>query len=282
VTEVSLDELGLDAQTPSSLSAEHSIRIGAAIDAPHSFTDGDALPFLWHWAHFAPLTPTTDLGVDGHPKLPGGITSNYPRRMWASGTIEAPGQLVVGKSATRHSRVVEAKESSGRSGALLIVTVEHRYRQFGVDQIIEDQTLVYRTPSDPVRLPAGNVQPELKSGQWLERHVPGPVSLFRFSAITFNAHRIHYDHPYATSVEGYPDLVVHGPLVALRVGQAIGNHSRRRLGRFQFRGNAPLFVNLPFTIVGETTGDDVSAKVIRNDGTEAMTVKAMLTPADKG
>jgi hydroxyacyl-ACP dehydratase HTD2-like protein with hotdog domain len=275
------DELGLETKTDSILSAEHATRIGAVLDARHTFADGDALPVLWHWACFAPLTPTVDLGADGHPQLSEGTTSNYPRRMWASGTVDALGQLVLGENATRHSRVVGAKESNGRAGPLLIVEVEHRYRQFGVDQIIEGQTLVYRKPGDIVPLPEGDVQPDLESGQWQERHVPDPVTLFRFSAITFNSHRIHYDQPYATRVEGYPDLVVHGPLTALRVGEAIRTHNGRPLMHFQFRANAPLFVNLPFAIVGRVTGDDVAAKVIRNDGMEAMTIAGRLARTEE-
>jgi itaconyl-CoA hydratase/mesaconyl-C4 CoA hydratase len=195
--------------------------------------------------------------------------------MWASGAVEAPGQLIVGQPATRTSKIIESRRSEGRSGALLIVRLQHRYRQFDADQIAEEQTLVYRTPGPPMALPIGDHQPEVRSDQWQERHTPNTATLFRFSAITFNSHRIHYDHPYVTGVEAYPALVVHGPLIALLVGESMRRRFGRDLSRFEFRANAPLFVDLPFTIVG--TGDSVlEAKVIRNDGIEAMTVIAML------
>jgi hydroxyacyl-ACP dehydratase HTD2-like protein with hotdog domain len=268
-------DIGLTEETTSSLSAEHTARISATIDSTATFAAGETLPLLWHWAHFTPITPTADLGPDGHSRLPSGPAKRYPRRMWASGAVEAPGQLIVGEPATRTSKIVDSKESEGRSGALLIIRVEHRYRQFDTDQIIEEQSLVYRTPGPAVPLPAGDHQLAAEPGQWQERYTLDTATLFRFSAITFNSHRIHYDHPYATTVEGYPALVVHGPLAALLVGESIRRRSGRELSRFEFRAGAPLFVDLPFTIVG-TDNHAWDAQVIRNDGVEAMKVAATL------
>jgi hydroxyacyl-ACP dehydratase HTD2-like protein with hotdog domain len=272
---LSLGDVGLAEETASELSAEHTARIGATIDATAIPADGEGLPLLWHWAHFTPTTATADLRADGHPRLPDGLMAQYPRRMWASGTVEAPGQLIVGQPATRTSQIIESRKSEGRSGALLIVQLQHRYRQFDADQIVEEQTLVYRTPGPPVALPVGDHQPEVGPDRWQERHTPDTATLFRFSAITFNSHRIHYDHPYVTGVEGYPALVVHGPLTAVLVGESMRRHFGRELSRFEFRANAPLFVDLPFTIVG-TAGPVLNAQVIRNDGIEAMTVAATL------
>jgi hydroxyacyl-ACP dehydratase HTD2-like protein with hotdog domain len=272
---LSLDDLGLTEETASGLTAEHTARIGATIDATAIPGDGEGLPLLWHWAHFTPTTATSDLGPDGHPRLPEGPVKQFPRRMWASGTVEAPGQLIVGEPATRTSQIIETRESEGRSGALLIVRVQHRYRQFDDDQVVEEQTLVYRPPGPPVALPVGDHQPEVGPDRWQERHTPNSATLFRFSAITFNSHRIHYDHPYVTGVEGYPALVVHGPLTAVLVGESIRRRFGRELSRFEFRANAPLFVDLPFTIVA-TAGPVLEAKVIRNDGIEALTVAATL------
>jgi len=273
---LTVEDLGLVEETTSVVSAEHTSRIGAVLDEPHTFTAGEPLPLLWHWAHFTPLTPTAQLGSDGHPVLPPGPTQGYPRRMWASGLVEAPGHLVVGQPATRTTRVMRTKASEGRSGALLIVTVEHRYAQDGTDRIVEEQTLVYRTPGPPVLLPAGDHHPVVTDGQWAESHRPDAVTLFRFSAVTFNSHRIHYDQPYATAVEGYPALVVHGPLTALRVGESIRRQCGQELARFEFRATAPLFADLAFTIVGTPADDGPTAVVVRNDGTEAMTAHATL------
>jgi 3-methylfumaryl-CoA hydratase len=272
---VSLHDIGLTEETGSELSPEHAVQIGATVNATSTPGAGDALPLLWHWAYFTPTAPTSELGTDGHPVLPDGPLSKFPRRMWASGSVEADGDLVVGTPATRTSRILDHKESEGRSGALFIVRVEHRYRQFDVDRIVEQQTLVYREAGPPIPLPVGNHRPEVEGDQWQEDHLPDTATLFRFSSITFNSHRIHYDEPYATSVEGYPALVVHGPLTALLVGESIRRRLGRALARFEFRANAPLFVNCPFSIIG-TPGTDVSAHVVRNDGTEAMKVTATL------
>ena len=273
---LSLGNLGLSEESTSELSAEQTVRIGATVDATTVPGAGEGLPLLWHWAHFTPTAATSDLGADGHPRLPDGPLAQYPRRMWASGTVEALGQLVVGEPATRRSQVVEARESDGRSGALMIVRVQHRYSQFDADQIVEEQTLVYRTPGPPVPMPAGDHQPEVGPDRWQERHTPNTATLFRFSAVTFNSHRIHYDRPYATGIEGYPALVVHGPLSAVLVGESFRRRFGRELSRFEFRANAPLFVDLPFTIVANS-GPPLEAEVFRNDGVQAMAVAATLT-----
>jgi hydroxyacyl-ACP dehydratase HTD2-like protein with hotdog domain len=274
--ELQLHELGLTDETRSSVSAGHSTLMAATIDAPHPFADGEALPLLWHWAHFAPSTATADLGLDGHPSIRDGPVRAFARRMWASGSVKAIGRLIVGEPAVCHSTVVESKKTSGRSGSLLIVTLEHRYRQFGIDQIVEQQTLVYRTPGPVMTLPVGAWRPQVEAGQWDDLIAPNEISLFRFSAVTFNSHRIHYDHPYATSVEGYPDLVVQGPYTALMVGESIRRHTGRELTAFDFRASAPLFVNQPFTIVGTHAMDNPSVRVVRNDGTDAMQATATL------
>ena len=272
---LSLGDIGLTPTTTSALSPEHTARLGATLDATATPVEGEDLPLLWHWAHFTPMTQSSGLAPDGHPGLPAGPADHYPRRMWASGAIEATGKLILGEPATRKSEILQCKQSEGRSGDLLIVRLQHRYRQFDIDQIVEEQTLVYRTPGPPIPLPPGDHHPELGPGQWHERRTLNTVTLFRFSAVTFNAHRIHYDQPYARAEEGYPALVVHGPLTALLVGESLRQHSGNELTQFEFRANAPLFVDLPFTIVG-TNGATVGAQVIRNDGAEAMVVSAAL------
>ena len=110
----------------------------------------------------------------------------------------------------------------------------------------------------------------------------GPVALFRYSAVTFNSHRIHYDQTFAREVEGYPDLVVHGPLTATLLCDAVARHAGRPVVRFDYRANAPLFVDLPFTLLGRPDGDAVAARVVRNDGAEAVVATARLAPPGAG
>jgi 3-methylfumaryl-CoA hydratase len=275
-TEVSLADVGFVESTTSPLDAEQAAIIAAALDAPEVPAEGEPLPLLWHWAHFTPRARTDDLGADGHPPTPAHVRDIYPRRMWASGSIDAPGRLIVGEPAERRSAIVKLKESEGKTGPLMIVTVEHTYRQRGEVVMVEQQSLVYRTQGDPVPMPVGEHLPEAEPGGWVERRRPTTVQLFRFSAITFNSHRIHYDDAYAREVEGYPALVVHGPLTAMSVAASIEHQTGRPLRTFRFRAVAPLFVGLTSTIVGTRDGDDVTATVVRNDGATAMEASATL------
>jgi 3-methylfumaryl-CoA hydratase len=266
---ISLSDLGLEKTAVASISAEHTERLSSTLNFDWAPKRGESLPLLWHWGHFTPTVPTDSLGRDGHPRPASRFLEQYPRRMWASGRVEQRGQLVIGEPATRTTRLLEAKESEGKSGLLLIVHLEHVYLQFGREQVREEQTLVYRDQGGATALPVGDYQATTDSTQWSTRVVPDPTLLFRFSAVTFNSHRIHYDAPYALEVEGYPALVVHGPLAAILTKEAV----QTRLGpisRFEFRANAPLFVGFPFTIIGNNLSR--SATVVRNDGVEAMVV----------
>jgi 3-methylfumaryl-CoA hydratase len=275
LSSLTLSDIGLTERTTSEMSVEHAEQIAATIDSSNQSQRGSPLPFLWHWAYFTPTAATAALGDDGHPRLPPGPLSAYPRRMWAAGKIEACRPLVLGVQATRTSKIVSTKESTGRSGTLAIVGLEHRYHQEDAERLIEEQTLVYRGAGPPVPLPVGALRPSIKAEQWSDRHRPNSRLLFRFSSLTFNSHRIHFDRPYATSVEDYPTLVVHGPLTALLVAESIRRACGRDLARFEFRANAPLFVDSELTIVG-TRGTPIEAEVVRNDGVKAMQVWAEL------
>jgi 3-methylfumaryl-CoA hydratase len=274
--ELALADLGFEEVVSSPLTGDRTEIIAAALDAPSAPVAGEPLPLLWHWAHFTPRTPTSAIGPDGHPPTPAHLHARYPRRMWASGSVEAPGRLVVGEAAERRSAIVELKESEGRSGPLMIVTVEHTYTQGGVTPLVERQTLMYRTQGSPVPAPEGGHVPEAPEEGWVERRCPDPVELFRFSAITFNSHRIHYDDRYAREAEGYPGLVVHGPLTAITAATSMERNTGRMLSSFTFRAVAPLFVGLPSHVVGISDGDDVSVTVVRNDGTTAMQASGSL------
>lgn len=272
--ELSADDVGVAPVTTSELSAEHARRVAAVLGTDDDLTDGSPLPLLWHWAFFAPAVPTAGLGPDGHPRMsPGGPTADLPRRMWAGGRVRAHEALLVGTPATRRSRVAQAERKSGRSGDLLVVTVEHQIEQVDRVVITEEQDLVYRSASGaPVDAPTGDQQPDVPAGGWSDRVTMDPVTLFRFSAITFNSHRIHYDLPYATAEEGYPALVVHGPLTAM----LLAGSSRRRDrpgASFEFRASAPVFAGIPFSLVGQPDDEWIELRAVRNDGAVAMTAR---------
>jgi 3-methylfumaryl-CoA hydratase len=264
--------VGAAASLTSSLPVEHAQRVAAVFNGPADLRSGDPLPLLWHWAFFAPPVPSAGLGRDGHPVLdPDGPTAGLPRRMWVGGCVEQHAPLVLGAPAVRRSTVTRLERKSGRSGHLLFVTIEHTVEQSGTLAISERQDLVYRAAGPPIAAPEGDVMPEVPSGGWLERQKIDPITLFRFSAVTFNSHRIHYDRTYATADEGYPALVVHGPLTAILLANAGQRHGSRG-ATFEFRASAPLFEGLPFTILGSPQPDASSLELaaVRNDGVVAV------------
>jgi 3-methylfumaryl-CoA hydratase len=189
--------------------------------APHA---GAPLPPGWQWLFFNPVARQSTLGEDGHPRrdLPGSFLPPIPlpRRMWAGSRIRYLAPLPVGAEAARISRILNIVPKEGRAGRMCFVTVEHTLAVDGRDCIVEDQDIVFREASPPSAAPAAELLPaEAAPVQWEEGLVPGTLLLFRYSALTFNGHRIHYDQPYARDVEGYRDLVVHGPLTATLLQQ---------------------------------------------------------------
>lgn len=275
---VDIDDLGIPAVMSSVVPAEHADRVAAALDYGRTFRHGDPLPPLWHWTFFTPTAPTAELGHDGHPRLPAASgTAGLPRRMFAGGRMRWPGRLRVGVEAECHAAVVSAGEKAGRSGRLLVVTVRYTFHQDCGVAVEEEQDLIYREPAaQPVPLPSGAHQAPAPDGGWREDVLFGRVALFRFSAVTFNAHRIHYDGEYARDVEGYPRLIVHGPLVALRLAQSAQSRLGEDLSAFAFRATAPLFEGVAFSVVGQIAAEG-SAEVtaIRNDGQVAMRATAV-------
>jgi len=222
-------------------------------DAPAR--DGDPMPPLWHWLYFLPLTPQSQLGEDGHAKRGGFLPPvPLPRRMWAGGKLTFHKPIHVGETITRVSRVESIDANQGRSGALVFVKVVHELGGERGVAIVEQQDLVYReivTNAEAVR-----PRPAPSTPAWRREIRPSPTLLFRYSALTFNTHRIHYDQPYVTSVEGYPGLIVHGPLIATLLVDLL----RRSLpgavvASFAFRAVAPLFDLTPFHVCGARRDD---------------------------
>ncbi|MFJ3075899.1 MaoC family dehydratase N-terminal domain-containing protein [Pseudomonas sp. NPDC087029] len=209
---------------------------------------GQALPALWMWCFFQEPVAEAQLGGDGHPARGGFLPpADNRNRMWAGGRVEFIAPLKVGAEAHRLSTIVHIEEKHGRTGALLFVTVRHDYSQHGQLCVREEQDIVYREPNPPKLTSAAAEAP----GDWHETVVPTPTLLFRYSAVTFNGHRIHYDHPYVTDTEGYPGLVVHGPMIAtLNLRAFIRANPGKQVRHFAYRGVRPLSVPTPFAVAG--------------------------------
>ncbi len=228
---------------------------------------GAAIPPLWHWAYFLETVPISMTGTDGHPArgsfLPPADNRN---RMWAGGRVTFDGALKVGVEAHKTSTVTAIQEKKGRTGSLLFVTVKHDIVQDGKLVVSEEQDIVYREPSPP-KLVGSEPAP---ASQWKEEINPTAVLLFRYSAVTFNSHRIHYDHPYVTGVEGYPGLVVHGPMIATLMCQAFAHaHPQAKLKQLTYRGLRPLIAPTPFAVAGHVVAPGQAQMWAEQDGTLA-------------
>jgi itaconyl-CoA hydratase/mesaconyl-C4 CoA hydratase len=243
--------IGRTEETCDHLSANLIRRIAATFGEPVP-ADGEALPPLWQWCFFQPAIEEAGLGADGHPARGGFLPpADNRNRMWAGGRVEFFSALRVGSEARRVSTITHVEEKHGRTGALLFVTVQHDYLQDGQLAIREEQDIVYREPSPPK---AGSGE-ALIAGDWREDVTPSSTLLFRYSAVTFNGHRIHYDWPYVTETEGYSGLVVHGPLIAtLSLRAFCRANPQAVLRRFAYRGLRPLIAPQPFELGGRVSG----------------------------
>jgi len=243
---------------------------------------GDVLPPLWHWLYFLPAYRQSEVGPDGHAKRGGFLPPvPLPRRMWAGSRIEWQGPLAIGDEVSRNSSIVSIVPKHGRSGDLVFVVVRHEISTAAGLALVEEHDIVYRGLGAPEgeRAPATSGAQSVGPAAWTRRVVPDDVLLFRYSALTFNSHRIHYDRRYVTEVEGYPGLVVHGPLLAtLLVDLLRRQHPDASLRRFEFRAMAPLFDVAPFDVCGRPEGNgQVSLWAQGPDGALAMRATATLT-----
>lgn len=255
------------------IGAERCVALQAALDSgDQPLCDGDALPPLWHWLYFWDIAPRSELGRDGHPALGGFLPPVGPaRRMWAGSRVAFPGRLALGEPAQRVSTIASVAEKTGRSGRLVFVTVRHEISGADGLAVVDEHDIVYREDSGKGAAGRpGEAAPD--TAVWRQAVEPDPTLLFRYSALTFNGHRIHYDRNYARDVEGYAGLVVHGPLLAtLMVGLAGGAMPHRRVSRFEFRGHRPVVDTESFSVCGRPDGDDaVSVWVANGDGMLAM------------
>jgi 3-methylfumaryl-CoA hydratase len=277
------DWVGRQERREETLAVEPAQAAQATLDLPGPpLRPGDALPPLWHWFHFLPRVAGAEIGPDGHPRRGGFLPPvELPRRMFAGARLSFHQPLILGRPAARTGTIHSVSEKRGASGSLAFVTVGYSIEQDGRLCLEEEQDIVYREPGAPVPAPVPAPWPDPPAGAWSRTVTPDPVLLFRFSALTFNAHRIHYDRPYAMGQEGYPGLVVHGPLTALLLLELVRGHSERPVTGFSFRGRAPLFDLAPFRLLGrpDAGGSDdgrVELEAHGPDGTLAMTASAQL------
>ena len=251
--------------------------LSATLDIESDYPSaGDPLPPLWHWLYFLPFPRQSELGPDGHAKRGDFLPPvELPRRMWAGGRVEFRHPLRVGDSMTRTSRIAEVRFKEGRSGRLVFVLVRH---EIG-DAVTEEHDIVYR---DHARAgdPAPTPQIAPADALWERVVHPDDVLLFRYSALTFNGHRIHYDRRYATEVEGYPGLVVHGPLLATMLVDLVRrNLPAAVIKRFEFRAVSPIFDTGTFSVCGKPGDDGATIRLWVKDqaGALAMIATARVT-----
>jgi 3-methylfumaryl-CoA hydratase len=247
--------VGRSEQMSDTLGAERSNALSAALGEPAVRTAGDALPLLHHWLYFWNVQPPQGLGSDGHPAKGGFLPPvPLPRRMWAGGRVKFLRPLLLGEAVIKTSTILKVDAKSGRSGDLVFVTVQHELAGAQGVAVIEQQDLVYREPAAASgrTAPTGDAAP-CAAASWHRAVSPDSVLLFRYSALTMNGHRIHYDRPYAMDVEAYPALVIHGPLQAtLLIDLAARNCAAPVIG-FDFRAMSPGFDGAPLHVCGEAS-----------------------------
>lgn len=258
--------VGRSQRIDDALDLGHAARIAATLGGP-SPSVGQPLPLLWHWCYFLEGVPMNEVGIDGHPTRGGFLPpADNRNRMWAGSRVTFEGDLRAGIPAHKTSTVTEITEKQGRTGSLLFVTVTHEVYQANERVIHEEQDIVYRAPSPPKLQgtePAGQ-------SQWSTTIEPTPVWLFRYSALTFNGHRIHYDFPYVTQEEGYPGLVVHGPLIATSMLQSFcAAHPGATIKQLTYRGLRPLICPKPFVAAGVMVETGLARVWAEQEGTLA-------------
>lgn len=237
---------------------------------------GSVLPLLWHWLYFLPHAPDSDLGEDGHPRLGGFLPPvPLPRRMWAGGRLQWHAPLQIGEGVRRTSRIASVTHKAGRSGDLVFVLVQHEVSVGQQVVLTEEQDLVYRAPPRPGD-PPPPPQAAPDDAVWKREIRPDPVLLFRYSALTFNGHRIHYDRSYATEVEAYPGLVVHGPLIATLLMDLIRRERPdAAVCSFSFRAVRPLYDLHVFHVCGKPSPDGKSAHLWAEDNDGGLAMQAV-------
>ena len=236
---------------------------------------GTPLPFGWHWMYFAPRAPQGRLGLDGHPQKGGFMPPvPLPQRMFAETKLRFGTALRVGQEIICTREITKITEKNGLNGPLIFVELSEDVHVAGRLALRELRTILYRGAASQSRAPLPGPVPEAPKSDWCRTIHPDPVALFRFSALTFNGHRIHYDRAYAVEAEHYPGLVVHGPFIALLlVNEGLQFCSEKTPLSFTCRALAPLFDDAPFDLAGKFREEEnvMDLWAVREDGVIAMT-----------
>ena len=260
------------------ISAYPSQALAATLDRDDPpYDEGVALPPLWHWLHFLSVSPLREAGADGHPGRGGFLPPvRLPRRMWAGSRLEFLAPLRIGETARRTSTITKVEHKGGKSGELVFVTVRHELSGPMGLAITDEHDIVFREAAAP-GAPAPRPPQAPADAQWRRPISPDPVLLFRYSALTFNSHRIHYDLPYVTAEEGYPGLIVHGPLIATLLMDGLRRQMPDAVVRsFSFRAVSPLFVGADFAVCGRCVGKEAALWAVNSTGGLAMDGRAIL------
>jgi 3-methylfumaryl-CoA hydratase len=263
------------------IGATPALALNATLDHPETgFVSGTPLLPLWHWLYFLPLHRQSEIGADGHAKRGGFLPPvPLPRRMWAGSQFEFRAPVRVGDAVERTSTIADVSSKEGRTGKLVFVKVRHEVRCNGAADpaIVEFHDIVYREARKP-----DDVEPPPQraatGAAWQREIVPDDVLLFRYSALTFNGHRIHYDRKYVTEVEGYPGLIVHGPLIATLLMDLVRrNAPQAEIASFRFKAVRPTFDLNPFRVNGQLQDDGKTIKLWAGDHEGWLTMDAVAT-----
>lgn len=225
--------------------------LAAALDKPFDAREGDAIPLLAHWCYFTPMVPQSQIGFDGHPERGYFIPPiPQPRRMWAASNIEFHAPIRFGDEMTKHAKIASIEEKEGATGKLIFLKVTNNYSVGGTLCLSETQTIVYRDPPEKTEQ-ALQAKSAPADAEWSAEVTTHPTRLFRYSAVTFNAHQIHYDYQYVTKEEGYPGLIVQGQLIATTLLEAFQVSKPDILPKsFSFRAVKPIFAHEVFRAEG--------------------------------
>jgi len=273
------DWLGNSEERQDQIVAFPANALSATLNYDLQYVDGSVLPPLWHWLYFLPIYRLDQANYDGHAALGGFLPPvKLPRRMWAGSRVSFLYDLTIGTEARKVSTIKSIQQKSGKSGDLVFVTVAHQVFQNDTCCIEEEHDIVYRSAPD-INATAPVFKTTDTSPEFSYVVKPDPILLFRYSALTFNGHRIHYDQPFCIETEGYEGLVVHGPLLATMMLDLIRqNFPDAVVKYFQFRALAPVFDTMKFEVCGcKISSSEVEIWIKRDDGVLAMSGSANLS-----
>ena len=260
------------------IALRHARLMAATLNYPATerISAGKVLPPLWHWSYFLEGAPSQELGIDGHPARGGFMPPvPLPNRMWAGGRVSFIAPVIICSSVRKESTIMDVAHKQGRAGDLVFVTVLHELKSLKGDLLIrEEQDLVYKEASTPGTIIA---PPAIKrSGHFSTTYTPTSPMLFRYSALTFNGHRIHYDADYCRDTEGYKNPVIHGPLNATMLAGYAEEISGKKLRTFNYRGLSPAFLGDSITIHALVQDDNISLAATLECGTTCMEAGATI------